>query len=180
MSAGAPPAGAGGLRWRAMTAGDLGAVATIAREVHAAHPERDDVFAERLALFAPGCLVLSRAEAALGYAIAHPWLRRDPPALDTLLGALPARPDCLYLHDVALRPVARGAGWGAVLVKRLVQLARREGLARLALVALSGTASFWRAQGFVPASPPAPAAKLAGYGGGALAMQRAINPAPRA
>ncbi len=163
-----------------MTAGDLGAVANIAREVHAAHPERDEVFAERLALFAPGCFVLARAEAAMGYAVAHPWRLRAPPALDTLLGALPARPDCLYLHDAALRPAARGAGWGAVLVTRLVQLARGEGLARLALVALPGTESFWRSQGFVPARPPAPAAKLAGYGRGALAMQRAINQAPRA
>lgn len=180
MSAVAPPDGAAGLVWRAMTGGDLGAVAAIAREVHAAHPERDAVFAERLALFARGCLVLARAAEAAGYAIAHPWRHRAPPALDILLGALPARPDCLYLHDVALRPAARGAGRGAALVTRLVQLARDEGLARLALVALPGTESFWRGQGFVPTRPPAPAAKLAGYGRGALAMQRAVNPAPRA
>jgi GNAT superfamily N-acetyltransferase len=157
-----------------MGQGDLAAVAALARLVHAAHPERDAVFAERLALFAPGCLVLAGAGRVQGYAIAHPWRRAAPPALDTLLGALPRRPDCLYLHDIALGPAARGAGAAAAALELLAALARDARLARIALVAIPGTEGFWRRQGFAPVARPDLAAKLASYGAGACAMERRL------
>jgi GNAT superfamily N-acetyltransferase len=172
--AAAPQRAPAAAAWRAMGQADLAAVATLARAVHAAYPERDAVFAERLALFARGCLVLERAGRVQGYAIAHPWRRAAPPALDTLLGALPRRPDCLYLHDVALRPAARGAGASRVALARLAAVARRDGLARIALVALPGTEGFWRRHGFAPVARPRLAAKLASYGAGACAMEREL------
>ena len=158
-----------------MAPGDLAAVASIARRIHAAHPERDEIFAERLALFAPGCLTLWRAGAIQGYAIAHPWHRAAPPALDTLLGALPAGPDCLYLHDIALLPAARGAGASGRLLDLLDAIARAARLERIALISIPGTAGFWRRQGFVPVARPELAAKLASYGAGAQVMERGIG-----
>ena len=155
--------------WREMRSGDLPAVSRIAAVVHPAHPESDTVFAERLALFPAGCLVLEGAGEVIGYAIAHPWWQGRAVALDSLLGALPAAPELIYLHDLALLPAARGFGAGAAAVRRLAELAAGR---PLALVALDGTEGFWRAQGFLPA----PGALPAGYGPGARPMERAPGP----
>jgi GNAT superfamily N-acetyltransferase len=162
--------------WRAMAEADLAEVVAIAAAIHVAHPERDAVFAERLFLYPRGCLILMQDGAVLGYAIAHPWLISAPPALDTLLGALPARPDCLYLHDVALRPAGRGHGATARLLARLDDLARAAGLARLALVAIPGTDRVWRRLGFLPRARADDATRGdGGYGAGAALMERPVH-----
>ena len=162
-------------RWRPMAPADLPAVAQIAGQVHAAYPERPEVPAERLRLFPAGCAVAAGEGAILGYAIAHPWTLGPPPALDTLLGCLPATPACLYLHDVALLTAARGGGLGTALVDRLRALAAHERLPTLALVAVHGSVPFWRRHGFAAVVPddPAVAAKLRSYGPAAALMRAA-------
>ncbi|KAA2215320.1 GNAT family N-acetyltransferase [Pseudoroseomonas oryzae] len=144
-----------------MRAADLAAVSRIATIVHRDFPEEDAVFAERLALFPAGCLILARGGEAAGYAISHPWRLGAPPALNTRLVALPARPDTFYLHDVALLAEARGGGAARGLLARLEQLA---GVLPVSLVAVGGTADFWRRLGFVAVEDPALDAKLASYG----------------
>lgn len=167
------PRGAG---WRPLRPSDLDAVERIAAIVHPAYPERPEVPAERLALFAAGCFAAWDGTEMVGYAIAHPGRLGVPPALDSLLGALPAHPDCLYLHDVALLPAARGKGLGSALVGRLIGLAAARGLMHLALVAVGGSTPYWMAQGFGP--PPHLSCdlrrKLASYGGDAAYLVRGI------
>ena len=148
--------------WRALAPGDLAAVAHIAARVHSNYPERPEVFAERLALFPAGCLLLADAQGqACGYAITHPGRLGAPPPLDSLLGGLPAVADCLYLHDIALLPAARGAQAPAALLKLLRALARSLALERLALVAVNGSAAYWRRHGFVEGT-----ARVESYGAG--------------
>ena len=159
--------------WRAMQAEDLGAVAALAAAIHPAHPEDPDVFAERLCLYPQGCIVLIDAGAVVGYALAHPWLRAAPPALNTRLVTLPTRADCLYLHDIAVLRASRGRGAARAALALLAGLARGEGLPLLALIAIPGTRDFWRRQGFAVVPRPALAAKLASYGPGARFMERA-------
>ena len=150
-----------------MEDGDLSAVLRIAAQVHPGYPEGPEVFAERLALFPAGCLILAAADGVpCGYAVAHPACIGCPPALDSLLGQLPAAADCLYLHDAALLPPARGAGAVKVLLAHLRQIAQSAGLDGIALVAVNGSAPLWRGQGFVQRQPASVelAAKLASYG----------------
>ena len=107
-------------RWRAMTAGDLPLVERIAEVVHPDYPESGEVPAERLSLFPAGCLIAENGQGAvLGYAVSHPGRLGRPPALDSLLGRISPDADCLYLHDVALLPEARGLGLGESLVDLL-------------------------------------------------------------
>lgn len=162
------------LRWRAMTATDLLDVQTIAATVHVCYPERPVVFAERLRLHPAGCFVLTdEAGSVVGYAISHPW-DGPPPALDTLLHALPPAPTTLYIHDVALLPPVRGQHAVADIVARLADRGRRERLLSLSLVAVGGTAPLWHRLGFRAQSKAAYAAKLASYGDGAVFMIRAL------
>ena len=157
--------------WRPMHAGDLPDVERISEIVHPLYPEREAVPVERLRLFPAGCLIAARNGTAIGYAIAHPAVVGHPPALDTLLGALPGHADCLYIHDVALLPEARGLHLGSAVIAILVDVTRSLGLRRLALTAVNESANFWIGQGFLVA----PVAKsLVSYGEGATYMTRAL------
>jgi GNAT superfamily N-acetyltransferase len=162
-------------RWRPMTKADLPAIEAIALQVHAAYPESDAVFLERLALYPQGCHVLVRGASIDGYVLSHPWHRDSPPGLDSLLEALPADPDCLYIHDIALLPGARGHGDAAIIVEQLAALSKRERLPALALIAVSGTSDFWSRQGFVAQHAPKLATKLASYDADARLMLRRVN-----
>lgn len=161
--------------WRPMTANDLPAVLAVAGIVHPDYPEDEAVFAERLRLFPQGCLVLDRAEGLRGYVLSHPWHRAAPPALNSLLGGLPAAADCFYIHDLALLPSARGGGAGRAVTETLVRIAAGEELPRLALVAIDGSLGFWWRQGFRELHDPALAAKLASYDDAARYMERAVD-----
>ena len=145
-----------------MTQADLPEVGRIAGVVHVDFFERPAVFAERLALFADGCLMTQG-----GYMVAHPARTGAPPPLDTPLGGLPAAAETLHLHDVALLPAMRGRGLGAAAVLAARAVAARHGLPRLGLVAVHGTAPYWARFGFAEA--PADAA-LASYGADARYM----------
>lgn len=163
-----------GAHWRPLSPADLPAVTAIAEAVHPGYPERPAIFAERLSLFPEGCFLAEADGAPAGYALAHPWMEGAPPALDTLLGRLPDRPDCLYLHDVALLPAARGSGLGRALIVRLEALARHLALPRISLVAVNNSQAFWATLGFRNADHPGLAPKLASYGRDARYMTRQI------
>lgn len=157
--------------WRPMLDGDLPDVERISAIVHPGYPEREAVPAERLRLFPAGCLIAPRGGMAIGYAIAHPGMIGRPPPLDTLLSALPDGADCLYIHDVALLPDARGLGLGAAVTGTLATVAREHGFAWLALTAVNKSTGFWSRQGFCAAPC---GSKLASYGGDAIYMVRTV------
>lgn len=158
-----------------MRAGDLRDVARVAAAVHPLYPEKDEVFAERLALHPPGSRVLIDPSGALcGYVVSHPWRFAEAPALDSLLGAIPADSDCYYIHDIALLPAARGQGAAQACVASLGEHARRSGFKRMALTAIAGTRDFWEKQGFAAIDDPALAVKLASYDSSARYMSRAL------
>ena len=153
------------MEWRMMTEADLPGVVALAGVVHPQHPERPEIFAERLAL-APGfCWVLGEG---LGYALAHPWSGEAPP-LDTLLGALPRPAEALHLHDTALAPEARGKGRAEAMVERLAAVGAAGGIGQMTLVAVAGKGGYWRRRGF------GPVAEAAGYGPDAWLMVRALG-----
>lgn len=165
--------------WRPMTSVDLQHVLAIAGAVHPSYPEDSAVFAERLRLYPAGCLICQSAGRVVGYGLSHPWRAGAPPALNALLGALPAPASTYYIHDIALLPEARGDGAGAAVVARLLAQARAAGFATVSLVAVSGTAGFWRRFGFrvvvsalgdAPSADPALAAKLRSYDDAACFM----------
>ena len=158
-----------------MRSDDLRAIARVAAIVHPLYPEKDEIFAERLRLHPLGSQVLTDGDGAIiGYVVSHPWRFGAAPALDSLLGAIPADSDCYYIHDIALLPTARGQGAAQACVAGLVDHARRSGFKRMALIAIAGTQDFWKKQGFAAVDDPALAAKLASYDPSARYMSRAL------
>lgn len=163
--------------WRPMGEADLDAVAAVALEAFPDHFEGRDCFANRLALNPRGCFVLEAEGALAGYLVAYPWTRDAVPALNTLLDALPERPEVLYLHDLALAGSARGRGATREIVERLAAQGAADGWPALTLAAVNDAAGFWRRHGFERRETPALRAKLtASYGPDAVYMVRPLQP----
>jgi ribosomal protein S18 acetylase RimI-like enzyme len=158
-----------------MSPDDLPRVLAIAARVHESYPEDAAVFAERLRLYPAGCHVHEAGGRLLGYVLSHPWRDREPPALNSLLGALPASPATYYIHDLALLPEARGQGAGSAITEALVAQARMAGLLSVSLVAVHGPAEFWRRHGFGTVDDPALAETLRSYDESARFMVRRFD-----
>jgi ribosomal protein S18 acetylase RimI-like enzyme len=164
--------------WRPMISADLPAALAVADIVHPRYPEDPAIFAERLALYPPGCLVLMRGEDRIGYIVSHPWSYGAPPALNSLLVALPRPPTTYYIHDIALLPQVRGTGAAKTVIARLVNRAEALGLPNLSLIAVNDSVAFWRRHGFAVTPDPALAAKLRSYDESARFMMRHCGQTP--
>ncbi|PYD76393.1 GNAT family N-acetyltransferase [Novacetimonas pomaceti] len=160
-------------QWRPMYRSDLSRIQALAGTIHPAYPEDDAVFAQRLSLCPAGCLVLGTPDATAGYVLSHPWRRGAPPRLNTLLEGLPPRPECWYVHDLAIAPAWRGQGAAGMALDLVERVARQAGFGRMELVATSGAVPFWKRRGFMPA--PDGALLAASYGDGALLMERPVT-----
>ncbi|KAF2109169.1 acyl-CoA N-acyltransferase [Lophiotrema nucula] len=162
--------------WRQLSPNDIPALFTISEHIHPGLPESIEVFAERVNLFPEGCLALVSTspdanEELLGYAISHPILHRQPPALDSLLGQICEDPKQYYIHDFAVLPEVRGGGLAKEGVKRLLDVGRR--FESTCLVSVYGTGSFWEKFGFVKGDLEEDLReKLEGYGEGAVFLER--------
>ena len=162
--------------WRRAHATDLAAICAIAARIHPDLPESSDVLAEKMRLYPDGCRVLAAGNAIAGYGLAHPWMQQQIPPLDGFLGQLPDAADCIYVHDVAVLPEARG-GVARSYIVEIGQLAQSSGLATLALVSVYDTSALWERLGFQPVTPDAALrAKLASYGAHATYMLRKLAP----
>lgn len=154
----------------------LAGVAAVANVVHPAYPEDATVFAERLRLYPDGSLVFEDAdgEGVSAYVVSHPWRANDPPVLNQLLGELPARPATYYIHDLALLPRLRGLGVASAVVSRLIATATAAKLPTVSLIAVNGSAGFWRRHGFQDITDIALAQKLRSYDADARFMMRTL------
>ena len=158
--------------WRRMATADLVGVECIGDLVHPTYPEDATVIAERLQLYAAGCLVLECGSVIQGYAVSHPWLFGRPPPLNTQLQDLPARPGTFYIHDVALVPEFRRSHLGTTVVRLLAQQAKLDGLDNMSLVAVGRSFNFWRKNGFQAIERDDIRAALSSYGEEATFMAR--------
>ncbi|GAB1583210.1 GNAT family N-acetyltransferase [Phyllobacterium phragmitis] len=167
----------GGLHWRLMRGEDIPQVSAIAAAIHEDFFEDDAVFIERLKLYPAGCMVLEGEKGLVGYGVSHPWRRFRIPALNTLLGQLPADADTYYLHDIALLPEARSGGAARRVVAMMAGQAMRDGFATMSLVAVNGSPGFWQKQGFSAADVPELGEKLLSYSSDAQYMMRELSSA---
>ncbi|KAI1384820.1 acyl-CoA N-acyltransferase [Hypoxylon trugodes] len=158
--------------WRQLADDDVESLLRVADIIDTELPESHDVVAERLKLFPDGCLALTENGELCGYAISHPIRRRQPPALDSLLGGIALDADQYYIHDVCVLPELRGKGLAAQAISKLLGIAERYSSA--CLVSVYGTARFWARYGFLP--PPSIdevlLVKVRGYGDDATYLER--------
>jgi ribosomal protein S18 acetylase RimI-like enzyme len=163
------------VRIRMMEAADLQVVLEIQAACYTeVTPESRESFHAKLGASESTCFVATLGDDTVGYLIALPWEFASPPVLDARTCRLPSSPDCLYLHDLAVKPAARKSGAGRALVEAFLVRLKGSDLGRASLVAVQDSWRYWERHGFRPVQPTAPLkAKLATYGEGVRYMERA-------
>lgn len=110
-----------------------------------------------------------------GYLFAMPWQLGTPPQLDAPDCILPAQPNCLYLHDLAVAPSARKTGAGQALVAAFMDRLKTLPLQHASLISIQASAPYWQRHGFsVVPTNAAIEAKLGSYGTDAVYMQYTV------
>ena len=84
----------------------------------------------------------------LAYLFALPIRTEQPPALDADDFIVPPEADCLYLHDLAIDPSARGLGLSTPLLEAFFNTARAQGFTQTSLIAIQNSVPFWQRYGF--------------------------------
>jgi ribosomal protein S18 acetylase RimI-like enzyme len=167
-------AAAATLHWRATTVADLPAVQALADVIHPDFPEEAAVFANRLALHPAGCFILVGNTGTVGYVLSHPWLDRQPPKLNAIIGQPATAASTYYIHDLALLPAARKSGAAAAIVEMLAKHASALQLPNMTLVAVNNSVHFWRRQGFEIVVDPDLDRQLRSYDSNACFMRREL------
>jgi ribosomal protein S18 acetylase RimI-like enzyme len=115
------------------------------------------------------CFVLE-AEQIEGYLLSLPYPRFEYPALAQTEEVVRQSRN-LHLHDLVIAQRLRGLGWARRMLRELISTARSKNYRWISLIAVAGSESFWRYQGFNPCSE----IKLPGnYGADAVYMSKAI------
>jgi ribosomal protein S18 acetylase RimI-like enzyme len=166
------------LKLRPVGANDLAEVMRIQAECYpVSMQEPEDVVRSRIATAGHTSLLAHTDDgAACAYVFAYPGTLGKVTTLNDPF-ALPAAPDTLYIHDLAVPPSAAGRGLARQLVARLLTLAYEHRLAHAALVSVQGSQGFWERLGFsaAPAHGTGARVALASYPGGACYMARRLG-----
>lgn len=161
------------IRIRPMLRDDLPAVLAIQSVCYTQiEPESRASFEAKLAAAPASCYVALGGAGIVGYLVALPGLFGAPPPLNADACHVPAAPDCLYLHDLAVAPPARASGAGRALVEAFFGHLETARLARATLIAIQSSAPYWQRHGFrAVAAGAALQARLASYGGDVQYME---------
>lgn len=160
-----------------MRASDLPAVLALqARAYVPFFHEPVAAFRSKLATFPEWAWVAENDRGCLAaYLFAQPARLGHPPCLgDGGQVAVPA--DTLHLHDLAVCPMSRGAGWARRLTAHALGSAQNEDsshgrLEWASLIAVQGSVPFWARHGFVPGHP---VPDLSSYGPDAAYLVRPL------
>lgn len=134
---------------RAITPSDWSAILDVQQQCYADVINESQAVLQRKQQLASDCCFIMHSTAPMqGYCFAHPWQLGQPPKLNQLI-TLPASANTLYVHDVAVAKHAQGLGLAAEALYHLRDLALKQQLGSLSLVAVNGAASYWQRFGFV-------------------------------
>lgn len=116
---------------------------------HSIEPESPAAYINKLQQ-APDCsFVIEQApQQLLAYVFALPIDITQPPALDADNFVVPADADCLYLHDLAIDPAARGLKLSKLLLEAFFKTAAQRQLTQASLIAIQNSGEFWQHYGF--------------------------------
>lgn len=118
------------------------------------------------------CFVcMSELGDVLGYLLSHPWRGFEPPKLSQSLLYV-EESESLFLHDMAVKPLAKGRGAGRSMLNELIKIAKKKGVKNITLVAVQGAKRFWSLFGFKEVSNHQ---VCSSYGENAVLMNKVIE-----
>lgn len=118
------------------------------------------------------CFVcMSKLGDVLGYLLSHPWRGFEPPKLSQSLLYV-EESEYLFLHDMAVKSIAKGRGVGRSMLNELIKIAKKKGVKNITLVAVQGAERFWSLFGFKEVSNQQ---VCSSYGESAVLMNKVIE-----
>jgi ribosomal protein S18 acetylase RimI-like enzyme len=162
---------------RNMQEHDLAAVLQIQRECFdEATQESLRSFQVKLAASPSTCFVAIQGQSVLGYLVALPADSQHPPVLHGETYEIPSASDCLYLHDLSVSRLARGAGVAKILIEAFLLALQQLRLPRACLTAVNNSGSYWARYGFQTVLLSDNASdSIATYGAGAQYMMLTVT-----
>ncbi|MET0378541.1 MAG: GNAT family N-acetyltransferase [Spongiibacteraceae bacterium] len=157
---------------------DLPAIAAVQHLCYDEHfLESHESFHSKLTATATTCWLALRNDKTLGYLITLPVSTATFPALDAPAFEICARPELLYIHDLAITPEGRAFGLGKQLLECAQQTAIARAIPRAGLIAVQASADYWTRHGFVPvdASARGLSEKVASFGDDACYMEKSLR-----
>ncbi len=163
---------------RPMTPTDLPGVLAVQQRCYPpVFHEPSAAFASKLTGAPDTCWVAACAdEGIVAYLVSLPVDAHSLPVLHAAQWQAPAQAQWLYLHDLAVAPLARGRSLAPRLVAQAQRSARALRLRQMVLVAVQGSQGFWQQHGFAAQALPAEAisGKLDSFGPDAQFMACAL------
>lgn len=162
---------------RSMLKNDLEDLIRIQRSAYPPEfNESLDVFSERLQVCSATAWVAEMSEKVCAYLIGYRSRLGNITALSDVF-VPSAEGDTLYLHDLALDPVARGQKIAQHLLRQAEDFSLAQGCKYMALVSVQNTSGFWEKQGFASVGELSPEQSrvLATYSGDAIYMVRPLT-----
>jgi GNAT superfamily N-acetyltransferase len=142
-------ANGGGMRVRPVKDGDWPAVVALESSVYDDGLSEDpDALASRGRASPATSFVLDTGTRLAGYLLALPYPEDRFPTL-TRAETVVFRSTNLHLHDIVVARELRGRGLAGRLLRHLDDASIAAGFERISLVAVAGSAGFWRARGFL-------------------------------
>lgn len=165
------------MRIRRVSEFDLQAITRIQSECYSGkYIESAESFAAKLAAHSDFSFVATDHDVPVGYGVALPWVMGDIPALNGIEYLVPQDSDSLYVHDIAVIPVARGSGVAGLLLETVLEAGRSRGYRQAFLVAVQGAVSYWKRYGFeAVAINEELQFRLAAYGENATYMVKSLR-----
>ena len=163
-----PTESAGDLRYRRLRVSDVPAIDRVQALVYdEGFYESPEAFQSKLELPQNFSVGAWRDGDLIGYLIAFPWHSAVTVPLNSTVSPA-SDANCVYFHDLAVIPNARGHGVGGDLINHVLDAARSD-FPLAVLVAIEGAAPLWSTYGFEPTGVADPS-----YGAGAVKMHRTL------
>ncbi|MDI2112140.1 GNAT family N-acetyltransferase [Commensalibacter nepenthis] len=139
---------------------------------HEIEPESPEVMASKLHTSPNTCFVAKDTNGVRGYLLSLPSSLGNPPQLHSNTQTTEPDPNCLYLHDLAIHPNARGLGVGKLLIQYFAKTALEKQFQHASLISIQNSVPFWEKYGFKVIPPNAYLQKkLKTYGDNATYME---------
>ncbi|MDI2091584.1 GNAT family N-acetyltransferase [Commensalibacter oyaizuii] len=135
-------------------------------------PESKEAMASKIITSPDTCFIAKDQHSIKGYLLALPSILGKPPQLHMETQELETNPNCLYLHDMAIDPSARGLGISKLLFQKFINTAHQKRLHHACLISIQNSVSFWQQYGFAVVEPDTYLqSKLESYGDNAVYME---------
>ncbi|CAI3950887.1 Ribosomal protein S18 acetylase RimI and related acetyltransferases (RimI) (PDB:1GHE) [Commensalibacter communis] len=115
---------------------------------HEIEPESPEVIASKIYTSPDTCFIAKDNQSIRGYLLSLPSSLGNPPQLHSNTQTTEPNPNCLYLHDLAIHPNARGMGVGKLLIQHFAKIALQKQFEHASLISIQNSVPFWEKYGF--------------------------------